>query len=66
MSDQLSRIVALRDVASQINSDGDLDALLRDLIKAACQHGGWDLGSVMACSAPVSSMDLGGYWDWVI
>ncbi|SOE87466.1 DNA-binding transcriptional regulator, PucR family [Burkholderia sp. YR290] len=59
MSDQLSRIVALRDVASQINSDGDLDALLRDLIKAACQHGGWDLGSVMA-------VDLAHGWSLVM
>lgn len=59
MSDQLSRIVALRDVASQINSDGDLDALLRDLIKAACRHGSWDLGSVMA-------VDLAHGWSLVM
>lgn len=59
MSDQLSRIVALRDVASQINSDSDLDALLRDLIAAACRHGGWDLGSVMA-------VDLAHGWSMVM
>jgi DNA-binding PucR family transcriptional regulator len=59
MSDQLSRIVALRDVASQINSDGDLDALLRDLIKVACRHGSWDLGSVMA-------VDLAHGWSLVM
>jgi DNA-binding PucR family transcriptional regulator len=47
MPDQLSRIMSLRDVASQINSDGDLDTLLRDLIQAACRHGSWDLGSIM-------------------
>ncbi|WP_233838761.1 helix-turn-helix domain-containing protein [Paraburkholderia sp. ZP32-5] len=59
MSDQLSRIVALRDVASQINSDNDLDALLPDLIKAACRHGSWDLGSVMA-------VDLAHGWSLVM
>src|ERR1700712_2797795 len=47
MPDQLLRIMSLRDVASQINSDGDLDTLLRDLIQAACRHGSWDLGSIM-------------------
>jgi len=47
MPDQLSRIMSLRDVASQINSDGDLDTLLRDLIQAACRHGSWDLGAIM-------------------
>jgi DNA-binding PucR family transcriptional regulator len=47
MPDQLSRIMSLRDVASQINSDGDLDTLLLDLIQAACRHGSWDLGSIM-------------------
>lgn len=59
MSDQSSRIVSLRDVASQINSDGDLDALLKDLIKAACRHGSWDLGSVMA-------VDLAHGWSLVM
>ena len=51
MSDQSSRIMSLRDVASQINSDGDLGAVLRDLIRAACKHGSWDLGSIMTVDA---------------
>jgi DNA-binding PucR family transcriptional regulator len=59
MSDQSSRVVSLRDVASQINSDGDLDTLLKDLIKAACRHGSWDLGSVMA-------VDLAHGWSLVM
>ncbi|WP_245928417.1 helix-turn-helix domain-containing protein [Bosea psychrotolerans] len=42
---------SLRDVASRINSDGDLETILRDLIHAACEHGGWTLGSVMAIDA---------------
>jgi DNA-binding PucR family transcriptional regulator len=43
--------MALRDVASQINSDGDLDAVLSDLIRAACVHGSWDLGAIMTVDA---------------
>lgn len=43
--------MSLRDVASQINSDGDLDTVLRDLIRAACRHGSWDLGSIMTVDA---------------
>ncbi|MGF3024961.1 helix-turn-helix domain-containing protein [Methylobacterium aquaticum] len=42
---------SLRDVASRINAGGDLDAVLRDLIHAACEHGGWTLGAIMAIDA---------------
>ena len=52
MADQASQMRSLRDVASQINSGGDLDTVLRDLIRAACEHGGWALGSIMAIDAP--------------
>jgi DNA-binding PucR family transcriptional regulator len=51
MADQASQMRSLRDVASRINSDGDLEMILRDLIHAACEHGGWTLGSVMAIDA---------------
>ncbi|POR47168.1 DNA-binding PucR family transcriptional regulator [Bosea psychrotolerans] len=51
MPDQASQMRSLRDVASRINSDGDLETILRDLIHAACEHGGWTLGSVMAIDA---------------
>jgi GAF domain-containing protein len=51
MADQASQMRSLRDVASRINSDGDLETILRDLIDAACEHGGWTLGSVMAIDA---------------
>jgi DNA-binding PucR family transcriptional regulator len=52
MADASSRIMSLRDVASQINADSDLDTLLRDLIHAACRHGGWDRGAIMAVDLP--------------
>lgn len=52
MPDQMSRMSSLRDVASRIDSGGDLDTVLRDLIRAACEHGGWALGSIMAIDAP--------------
>lgn len=52
MPDQISRMTSLRDVASQIDSGGDLDSLLRGLVLAACEHGGWTLGSIMAIDAP--------------
>lgn len=52
MADQASQMRSLRDVASRINSGGDLDTVLRDLIRAACEHGGWALGSIMAIDAP--------------
>ncbi|GJD49345.1 hypothetical protein OPKNFCMD_2075 [Methylobacterium crusticola] len=51
MADQASWLRSLRDVASRISSDADLDALLRDLIRSACEHGAWDLGSIMAVDA---------------
>ncbi|CAE6906192.1 hypothetical protein R69608_03224 [Paraburkholderia nemoris] len=44
--------MSLRDVASQINSDGDLDAVLRDLVRVACVHGSWDLGAIMTVDEP--------------
>ncbi|MEI2302248.1 helix-turn-helix domain-containing protein [Ensifer sp. MJa1] len=49
--DQKSRILALRDVASQINSGGDLQTVLRQLIAAACRHANWSLGSIMGIDA---------------
>ena len=49
--DQKSQILALRDVASQINSGGDLPTVLRHLIVAACRHANWTLGSIMAIDA---------------
>ncbi|MFC7396520.1 helix-turn-helix domain-containing protein [Chelatococcus sp. GCM10030263] len=52
MADQASQMRSLRDVSSRINSGGDLDTVLQDLIRAACEHGGWALGSIMAIDAP--------------
>lgn len=52
MPDQLSRMASLRDAASQINSDGDIDALLRSLIESACRHGAWDLGAISSVDVP--------------
>ncbi|XNO40642.1 helix-turn-helix domain-containing protein (plasmid) [Sinorhizobium meliloti] len=49
--DQKSRILALRDVASQINSGGDLQTVLQQLITAACRHADWALGSIMGIDA---------------
>ncbi|WP_158817468.1 helix-turn-helix domain-containing protein [Methylocapsa sp. S129] len=49
--DQKSQILALRDIASQINSGGDLATVLRHLIEAACHHAHWALGSIMAIDA---------------
>ncbi len=46
-----SQMRSLRDVASRINAGGDLDTVLRDLIRAACEHGGWTLGAIMAIDA---------------
>lgn len=48
MLDPVSQIASLRDVASRINSGSDLDGLLLDLVKVACEHGGWTMGSIMA------------------
>lgn len=49
--DQISRILSLRDVASQINSGGDLATVLQHLIAAACRHADWALGSIMSIDA---------------
>ncbi|VVE70220.1 Purine catabolism regulatory protein [Pandoraea pnomenusa] len=48
MPEHHQRLMALRHVASQISNDEDIDALFRDLVRGAVQHGGWDLGSVMS------------------
>lgn len=48
---QKSRILSLRDVASQINSGGDLTTVLQHLIAAACRHANWALGSIMSIDA---------------
>jgi DNA-binding PucR family transcriptional regulator len=39
---------SLRDIASQINTDTDVAALLHNLIELACRHGAWDLGAIMS------------------
>lgn len=49
--DQKSQILSLRDVASQINSGGDLQTVLQHLIAAACRHANWALGSIMGIDA---------------
>ncbi|WP_064844073.1 MULTISPECIES: helix-turn-helix domain-containing protein [unclassified Rhizobium] len=49
--DQRFRVLSLRDVASQINSGGDLQAVLQQLIAAACRHADWALGSIMSIDA---------------
>ena len=49
--DQKSRILSLRDVASHINSGGDLTTVLQHLIAAACRHANWALGSIMGIDA---------------
>jgi purine catabolism regulator len=48
---QKSQILSLRDVASQINSGGDLRTVLQHLIAAACRHANWALGSIMGIDA---------------
>ncbi|MDW6024305.1 helix-turn-helix domain-containing protein [Mesorhizobium sp. BAC0120] len=47
-----SQILSLRDAASLINSGGDLQSVLRDLVLAACRHAKWTLGSIMSIDAP--------------
>ena len=47
MLNNLARFKSLRDIASRINSDSDLGSLLKDLVRLACEYGGWDMGSVM-------------------
>lgn len=49
--DQTSQILSLRDVASQIDSGGDLQTILQHLIAAACRHANWALGSIMGIDA---------------
>lgn len=49
--DQKSHLLSLRDIASQINSGGDLATVLRHLIAAACRHANWALGSIMGIDA---------------
>jgi DNA-binding PucR family transcriptional regulator len=46
--DQANRIRTFQDVASLINSGGDLNAILMALLMAACRHAGWTMGSIMA------------------
>ena len=50
--DHESQILSLRDAASLINSGGDLQSVLRDLVLAACRHAQWTLGSIMGIDAP--------------
>lgn len=45
--DQKSKILSLREVASQINSGGDIITILTQLVAASCRHGNWTLGSIM-------------------
>jgi DNA-binding PucR family transcriptional regulator len=42
------QILSLRDVASQINSGGDLIAILHQLVSASCQHTNWTMSSIMS------------------
>ncbi|ANF58779.1 helix-turn-helix domain-containing protein [Halotalea alkalilenta] len=42
------QLLSLRDVASQINSGGDLDTTLRQLVRVSCQHTDWTLGAIMS------------------
>lgn len=46
--DQANRIRSFQEVASLINSGGDLNAILMALLMAACRHAGWTMGSIMA------------------
>ena len=60
MTQSAARFKSLRDIASRINSDADSASLLQDLIRLACEHGGWDLGSIMAVDA------AGGYTEVMV
>ncbi|WP_042264481.1 helix-turn-helix domain-containing protein [Paraburkholderia heleia] len=51
MPNTLSLMSSLRDVASRINTDDEVDTLLHSLIELACRHGSWDLGSIMSVDA---------------
>lgn len=42
------QILSLRDVASQINSGGDLNSMLHQLVYASCSHTYWTMSSIMA------------------
>lgn len=48
MLTHVSQMHSLREVASRINSGVDLPGILFDLVKAACEHGGWSMGSIMS------------------
>ena len=60
MPNSAARFKSLRDIAIRINSDSDLPSLLQDLIRLACEHGAWDLGSLMAIDT------AGGYTDVMV
>lgn len=47
----MSKILSLRDVASQIDSGNDLDTTLQHLIESACKYANWAMGSIMAIDA---------------
>src|SRR5215472_9193802 len=63
MPDQVSQMRSLRDVASRINSGADLMTLLRDLAQAACDHGGWSMGSIMAVDVAHGYADVVARYD---
>jgi DNA-binding PucR family transcriptional regulator len=50
--DHEAQLLSLKDAASLINSGGDLETVLRDLVLAACRHAKWTLGSIMSIDAP--------------
>ena len=52
MPDSLSLMSSLRDVASRISADADIDSLLHALIELTCRHGHWDFGSIMCVDIP--------------
>jgi DNA-binding PucR family transcriptional regulator len=58
MLNNLARLKSLRDIASRINSDGDLGSLLKDLVRLACEYGGWDMGSVMGVDIAQGHADV--------
>ncbi|AZO74350.1 MAG: PucR family transcriptional regulator [Mesorhizobium sp.] len=49
--DRKAQISVLKDVASEINSGGDLVMILKHLVFAACRHANWTLGSIMSIDA---------------
>jgi len=50
--DQNPQVLPLRDVASLINSGGDLETVLHHLVLAACRHADWTMGSIMSIDEP--------------